>query len=372
MDVIKPAIVLHTMASPESGYGHLNRCIILSQKLIDKGAIVYLLVIGDQTVRSFLSSFPWAIVCDQPPAEWPPADLCIVDMYCYDDDYYIQLRRHYEFIGIFDDVEYCIPKHVCCVINPNLYADASLYPPGIRVFHGAEMVLVRQDFLTPHKSMHQNRILVCVGASDPTNQMDRILRILTNMTAKPIDAVFGPWFEQKEIIDKWRLTPQVDCHYSVRNMEQLMQHACYAVTGCGSMLYECAVMGIPCACLCLADNQKLLAAAFQAVGAIDFLGCYQEMSDIEIEQRLAFFDTEQDARHSMANRAQKLIDGQGADRLSQAILNYVATRKDEKLSPYTKQEIEAEYEKSAKEAEDYKKLRWSSEENMINLFFRYA
>lgn len=368
MDVIKPVIVLHTMASPESGYGHLNRCLILSQALKNKGAIVHLLVIGDQAVRTFLSAFPWAVVYGQPPAEWPPADLCIVDMYCYDDDYYTQLRRHYEFIGIFDDVEYHVPKHVCCVINPNLYADASRYPPGIRVFHGAEMVLVRQDFLTSHKSTHQDRILVCVGASDPTNQMDRILRILTSVTAKPIDAVFGPGFEQEEVIERWRHNAQVNCHCSVRNMEQLMQHVCYAVTGCGSMLYECAVMGIPCACLCLAENQKLLASAFQGAGAIEFLGCYQKVSDIEIEHRLTSFDTEQKVRQSMANRAQKLIDGHGADRLSQAILNSVATRKDGTLSPYTKQEIESEYEKSANEAEDYQKLRWGSKENMINRY----
>ena len=66
------------------------------------------------------------------------------DEYTYRPVQYLSVRDRTSRIGmiyaiekilIFDDCRYTVPNYVSGVINPNLYADKKLYPPGILSSH---------------------------------------------------------------------------------------------------------------------------------------------------------------------------------------------------------------------------------------------
>ena len=114
-------------------------------------------------------------------------------------EYYKKLRAFYDKILIFDDYKYIVPNYVSGVINPNLHADKKFYCPGIRLFTGRKYLLIRNEFFNINRRKNSNRILLCVGGSDPENQMDRLLSILIKASKRPIDAVFGPGFENLNV-----------------------------------------------------------------------------------------------------------------------------------------------------------------------------
>ena len=362
------SVVIHTHASSIYGYGHLNRCLILGGALQQRGQCVRLMVFGDEAVQRFLAPVPWAEVINNEPDVWPEADLCIVDLYCYSDEYYVSLRKHFELIIIFDDIEYRVPACVAAIINANIYADALAYPPGIRVFSGSQYVLIRDEFIQAQRRAEAERILLCVGASDPENQMDRLLSILVRVTDRTIDAVYGPGFQQLQVIDRWRFHPRVRSHKAVTEMGRLMTEASYAVTGSGSMLYELAAVGVPTACLSLADNQKLLGATFAEQEAVEYLGIFDEISDAELEARLKIFDADTEGHERMVFRGKQLIDGKGPARLATALEEWVILRRDPMRSPYSRDEVQAEYEASSKCKSEHERVRWGSSETMKNRY----
>ena len=98
-------VVILTAASEDIGYGHLNRCAILAESLSQLGTKVYL-VLSDTVSENFFQSSTIEVILQNNTCDLPDANVCIVDLYNYDDEYYDGLKSKYSNIIIFDDDDF--------------------------------------------------------------------------------------------------------------------------------------------------------------------------------------------------------------------------------------------------------------------------
>ena len=106
----KLKFVILTNVSSRIGYGHYNRCIILTEKLEKKNQVT-LIVNAEKKIKLFKQK-PWIKINFKKNFKFPKADVCIVDKYNYKEKFYKKLRSYYSRIVIFDDIKYVVPKYV--------------------------------------------------------------------------------------------------------------------------------------------------------------------------------------------------------------------------------------------------------------------
>ena len=357
--------LFYTHASAEVGYGHLNRCLILADAMRAEGRTVQLIVIGGDAVRAFCQGRDYVIISEAPAEVFPCAKLCIVDRYEYADGGYNSIRETIDLIVIFDDHKHIVPASVSGVINANLEESSSPYPWGVKQFLGAQYIMLRPEFSQQTHPAERLHIFICTGASDPENQMDRYLQSVISVTADPIYAVFGPSYEWRETIEKWQAHPQVEVLIAPGNIAQIMQSSKYALTGGGSMIYELAASGTPAISLALADNQigitEALGEANRGIG----LGDFKEVTDEAL--KAALIKMEQ-SHAAFREKLHGWVDGSGAKRLAQSILNWSDLRHEGRESPFSRDEIVAEYAESAQCDEDHMRVRWATRDGMLNRY----
>lgn len=318
-------VILRVNASEKFGFGHLNRIQILAENL--RAEVNSILLINDNVEnKNFIVSKDVKFIAEEASTDnWPDADCCIVDLYQIDDSFYRALKKKYNKIIMFDDFMYSVPKSVDAVINPNLYASENTYygQKDTAFFVGSKYILIRNDLLGNKQRDNAEGVFLCMGGSDPENQTIRLLEILLKVTQRPIFVVLGPGYEQTDAIDKYSKYENINLYHNPINLGDLMANSAYAVTGAGTMLYEFGHLGVPTACLSLADNQKLIADSFKKKDAALYLGFFDSVDDKTIADSLYEFDSGPDHRKKIKNNAMTLIDGKGGQRLATDILNWL-------------------------------------------------
>lgn len=313
--------------SNATGLGHITRCLAFATALHKTGSTPIFVVNSDAKGIFEIPALFSVFSCESSMSmqDWPDAEVCIVDLYEYSADYYKNLSKKYSRIAIFDDCMFQAPESISAIINPNIYANSSMYPPGVLVFAGPHYYLLRQEFTDcPPESHDGTHVLICMGGSDPEGQTGRILAIVRRVTDRPIDVVFGSPNQESSLADYSGL-PGVTLHKSVDRMRPLMDRAAYAVVGAGTLLYELAYMGVPAACLSLAENQRMNAEAFAEKNAALFIGHHKHVPDDAIAAAIARLEHETALRAAIKGNAQKLIDGLGAKRLAKDLAAWILT-----------------------------------------------
>lgn len=358
----KLKFVLLTSFSSKLGYGHFNRCKILAEELIKKGHKA-LLIVNTFDIK-FKSTKHW-IKNDNIEKNYPKADVCIVDKYYYGDRYYKNLRKFYEKIVIFDDCEFKVPNNIFGVINPNIYAHKSQYPTNLKIWSGKKYIILRDEFLKKRKLKKRNNIFLCVGGSDPTNQIDRLIKALLKKSILNINVIYGPGHKNIRNIKKWENNKQIIAHHNPKDISKLMSQAKYAISSAGSMLYELKSQNTPTICLALANNQKILGQEMNKFTSINYLGFYKYVTDVKLIKAIQREEKKNITNHHLIKNDLFLY---GSKKLAVDLCNYFLLIDNKKNTPYTVSDIKNEYNYSANEKEDFKKLRWGSEKSMNNRY----
>ena len=304
-----------TKASSAIGFGHLTRCEALRNALLENGHQAILILNNTDVTRALVGTENVHFSDECSLVDWPTADVCVLDIYGFPHWFVEELKNYYSQVICFDDYRFDVPAGVSAVINGNIYAKPEHYPKSVKAFAGPQYFLLRQDLGVDGSTDQRENIFVCMGGSDPEGQTDRILRILTEISTKSIDAVFGPGFEDDRSVEFWGEKKIVTVHRNPSDIGQLMGRAEYAVCGAGTMLYELSYMGTPAACLSLIDHQRLVAESFADHHAALNLGKFSETTSTALTMNLARFDQDKKQRDSIKHRARQMIDGSGASRL---------------------------------------------------------
>lgn len=258
----------------------------------------------------------------------------IVDHYGLDAEWELAVRWRTNCLLVIDDL--ADRPHECdLLLDSTLSTDSDRYrtcvPRSCRQLLGPEFALVRREFASRRKEQFPRltaawRIVVSFGGSDPTRETLKALEAASLVTLPDVtfDLVAGSHFPHLEQIrEKCRLQPNVTLQQNVADMAGLMAGADLFVGAGGGTTWERCCLGLPAVVVSVAANQEIAAQALADAGVQRYLGRSEQVSAEEIAQAISDLLCDVSFRQQMSQRAQALVDGNGAARVAEALLSAI-------------------------------------------------
>jgi spore coat polysaccharide biosynthesis protein SpsF len=218
-----------------------------------------------------------------------------------------------------------------------LSADLVFYPPiphvedfgwdgfsGTRLV-GGEWVVLRREFAEPpHRSPRTKpTVLVTMGGSDPAGMTLTALDGLKR-SSEPfrITVVLGPGYRERQRLQEEvrGIGRPVVVYEQPSDMRALMLGADLAVAAYGVTAHELAATATPAVLMCLTADHEQSAIAFRDAGAAIVLGVYRGDEGPVVTREVSALITDPDRCEAMGRAGRQLIDGKGAARVADRIL----------------------------------------------------
>ncbi len=333
-------LLIRADGSPKIGTGHVMRCLALAQAWQAEGGSVYLIgeIAGGLASRlknegvtvHALESAPGKkndALETARKAKASGASWVVVDGYHFDGSYQRRLRGEGVRVLLLDDYGHADRYEADLVLNQNIDAEATLYDnrsEHTELLLGSRFALLRKEFWPwrePHRTPQReaDSVLVTLGGADPDNCTEMVVEALGRLNWQGLrcTVVIGGSNPNESSIAAAaeRTDVPVDLRSDVSDMASLMAEHDIAVSAGGSTCWELAFMGIPNVILVLADNQRSIAEGLEEAGTALNLGWHEEVEKEEIADQVEKLLRNDAQRLRMARRAQKLVDGRGAERV---------------------------------------------------------
>ncbi len=200
------------------------------------------------------------------------------------------------------------------------------------LYSGWEWAILRKEFSLEaynKKSSIVNRqssiprVLVTMGGSDPQGMT---LKAVSALDSLDVDfnalVVLGSGFQHKKILKKLlsNTRHRFDVNQNVSNMAKLMSKADLAVASFGVTAYELAAMELPAIYLCLTQDHSLSAKAFVEAGAAINMGLHTDVSTEQLAGEVNKL-IRNVCHHNMPYIPKSLVDGLGTDRVAKRIVS---------------------------------------------------
>jgi len=338
-------LLIRVDANVKIGTGHVMRCLALAQAWQDRGGdVVFAMAessVGiderlrlEQTQTSRLDAMPGS--ADDAAqtgrlARELQADWAVVDGYHFDSAYQRFLKDEGLQFLVVDDYGHAGHYSADVVVNQNISAKESLYTSReeyTRLCLGLDYVLLRREFKAWQEWKREiapvaKKILVTMGGSDPENVTSAVLRAmrLVDIDGVELIVVVGPGNPNGEMLEQEAAGSNglTRLCRNVTNIPELMSWADFAVSAAGSTCWELCLLGLPSAVIDIAENQRPIAQALGQDGAAIHLGSGHGFRPDEAAAKVKALLLSSTARSSMSERARRLVDGRGAERVIAAM-----------------------------------------------------
>ena len=343
------SVLFRVDSSLEIGLGHLQRCLSLALALRHFDTTCFFLTNKEAVVTDRVKRFgfkgwtldtieSWStddVAQTSKIADLEDCDAIVVDSDYEGADYLGQLRSAGLLVCAIEDL---VPHSFPCqlVVNGDMHAHKLPYESssGDTLFLlGPNYAVLRPEYweLPPRTvSSVAKNILVTLGGSDTHNLMPRILESLKDLPATfRIASIVGPFFKSSHEVESAtkRARNPIQLVYSPDSLCSLMLEADIAVSAGGQTLYELACTGCPTIAVRIAPNQDRQLQVFEESGFIRIAGHGEDDSVIDaIVDAVFSLLQDRQARRSMSAAGQRLIDGQGALRVAQNILESIGKK----------------------------------------------
>ena len=331
-------------AGPHLGLGHLQRSLALATALKMAGAESIFLINNDAPSHEKARQDGYRVISLAAVESWTAADgrstleaaafhgcdAVVVDYHEAGTAYLASLRDAGLYVIARDDQAlYPFPCHR--VFNGNADAKRLSYcsSSGDTSFLlGTRYMVIKQEFWKlPRRSSSAEvrNVLVILGGMDQYDLMPKILNLLDSVNGDfTVTAVAGPYFHNIDAIQAAakNATRTINVISSPGTVDRLMLEADLAISAAGQTLYELAATGCPTIAVAVAANQKGHLEALAEIGIVLDAGDATGNTDIMTKIRKALGSSllDSDARYAMAAAGQRLVDGQGAQRVAQTVL----------------------------------------------------
>ena len=336
-------ILFRVDAGPIIGLGHLQRCLSLATALRRNDISCLFLTNDEPTIVDRIARFDFEGRILTACESWGTADLeqtlataavkgcstIIIDS-DYEGAYYLsQLRSAgYFVVAIEDTTPHPFPCHL--VVNGDAHARKLSYSSPFkdtRFLLGPEYSILRHEFwdawcrLLPEDI---DNILVTLGGADPYNIMPKVIKSLDTLPGTfSITAIIGPFFENLAEIQAVSKQAQRSIIF-VQNpdsVRDLMVQANIAVSAGGQTLYELACVGCPTIAIRIAANQDGQLGVFEEAGFLRIAdhGNHSNIAEA-VSDMVGVLLADPEARTAMSFAGQRLVDGRGALRVAQTIV----------------------------------------------------
>jgi spore coat polysaccharide biosynthesis predicted glycosyltransferase SpsG len=316
------------------GIGHLTRCISFYEALEEKKIEPKLIINGDDSIYSLLGEknfqiFNWLKEKDKLFKITSNAGSVIVDSYLGDISFYEYFSKIIKVPVYIDDgkrLDY--PKGI--VINGSIYAQELGYfqKEGVTYLLGEKYIPLRKEFWkVDDKKINENikNIMVTLGGTDPVSLTPKVLKTLADNYPNLIKSVIiGKGFSNDEDVNRFK-DSKTNIVYDpdVKTLKQIMFESDTAISASGQTLYELAKVGVPIVAIAVADNQLNNIRGWLKKDCIEYAGWWNDTNTISnINKSLKLLE-KKSVREARSKVCRALIDGKGARRVVQQILNCI-------------------------------------------------
>lgn len=144
-----------------------------------------------------------------------------------------------------------------------------------------------------------------------------------------MDVVLGPFFQNNAAIEQEaaRSDAHVNLHFAPEDMRTLMLTADIAITGGGQTTYELAAANTPALAICVASNQRGNLSGLLHAGTLRYVCDADDVSlAAKVSAGLKALASDTVARERMLTRGREVVDGRGAQRAADAIVEELKSR----------------------------------------------
>lgn len=319
------------------GYGHITRCLSLYQAFEERNIFPTLFINGDDECKPFIPDtrheiFDWLNNQDELIEKISNSDIVIIDSYLAPLDLYQRIAATAALSIYIDDyMRLDYPEGI--VVNGSINAEQLGYTikAGTTYLLGSKYIPLRKDFWQGREKIIKGDIqsvLITFGGQDLENLTPRMLRMLVrNQPDLKKNVVVGNGFRNIDLINEAK-DDQTEIFYSPSSSDMLkiMLDSDVAISAAGQTIYELARVGVPTIAITVAENQEN-----NLTGWIkeEFLTTYFNYETVNLENRLLLvFNSyeEREVRLKLSIIGRKKVDGLGARRIIQSILDHVIKR----------------------------------------------
>lgn len=332
----KKVIIFRVDSSVEVGTGHLVRCLTVADKMNKANTeIIFLCRESNYSFQDTITSrgYQLYLLPFRPFFNYKEdaqstinvlkeleVDTCIVDHYQIDIRWEQMLKRYVKKMVVIDDL--ANREHDCDIlIDHNFYMDYkarynALVPKTCQTFLGPKYLILRDEFQQMKRSVRKrngqvNHLLLFYGGSDPTNETEKALYALEQMSVPNIfiDVVVGKANPNRKILEKLCRRMNFNFHYQVNNMAELVYKSDLALGAGGVAMLERCYLGLPSLVTICADNQALGTADLEKYGAIWNLGYASEVDTSKMRESIERAIASEKEIMELSTRAMLLSDG---------------------------------------------------------------
>ncbi|MCI9633161.1 MAG: UDP-2,4-diacetamido-2,4,6-trideoxy-beta-L-altropyranose hydrolase [Ruminococcus sp.] len=336
-------ILIRADGNPKIGMGHIMRCLSFAEALRAQG-IEVVFVIAEQDFQGLIENYGYRCIvlktaynCMEEELsvflsvlEQERPILVVLDSYFVTAKYMRAIKNTVPLLYIDDQNAFDYPADI--VVNYDLGSSKIAYPSGKKYLLGPQYALLRKEFQgLERRSIKERveRILISTGGTDPYHIMlncAEYLRITTLFPNVTFHLILGTM--NQDVVRVQKATSGcsfIELHDHVTNMCSLMMKSDLAISAAGTTLYELCACGLPTVTYILADNQKQSAKDFQEAGLMFCAGDvrYDKQFLDHLFMKLRYLIDNRDKQKQMARKMQKLVDGNGAKRLTETLLRYL-------------------------------------------------
>ncbi|MGD9713181.1 MAG: PseG/SpsG family protein, partial [Thermomicrobiales bacterium] len=193
---------------------------------------------------------------------------------------------------------------------------------------GPAHALLRPQFVAARSHLRERdgeirRIFVFLGGGDPMNETGKVLSALADLEDcdLAVDVVMGGACPHVDLIRRQAASMQRVCvHHQTTDMASLMAIADLAVGSGGTASWERCCLGLPTVAVAIADNQFGALQQLDRVGAIRYLGEFNEVVSEDYLSALQHLLADRRQVQTMSAAAMRIVDGKGCQRVRAALM----------------------------------------------------
>lgn len=267
------------------------------------------------------------------------AELLVVDHYGRDRTLEAAARPPRGKVLVIDDLaDRPHDADILMDATPGRRADEyrPLLPGGAQVMPGPAHALVRECFRAVRPGALRRRaigaplrrILVSCGLIDTANATELALRgIAMSGLDFEIDVILGPRAPHRASVARTIAETGLGARLAIdaARMAELMAAADLCIGAGGTSTWERCAVGLPSLVIGVAENQRPTAEALREIGAARILGWVGRIGPADVAAALRDLAAAPAELAAMAEKAARLVDGRGAERLLLALLSPALT-----------------------------------------------
>ncbi|HMS04444.1 MAG TPA: UDP-2,4-diacetamido-2,4,6-trideoxy-beta-L-altropyranose hydrolase [Burkholderiaceae bacterium] len=263
-------------------------------------------------------------------------DCVVVDHYHIDFRWEEIVMRTIPYVSVIDDL--ANRSHKCQILIDQAFGESyetrysCLIPEDCLKLLGPRYALLRAEFhamratsLNRRRGAKLDRLLICMGGGDPTNEVAKALAgvCMSNVKLQHIDVVVGQSYSfTKSLLQQVESSDRrISLHVSTNRMAELMMRADLAITSGGGVSWEKCVLGLPSITVVLGGDQHYISLGIASVGAHILLGMAENVSVEDYAKMLN--EVKIDQLELISENARSICDGLGAKRVLDVIFSEV-------------------------------------------------